>query len=167
MPTSSLRLATAADVEALLGMMQRFYAIDGYPFVREKKERAVRQLLNEPLFGEIWLVEAQGQPVGYLVVTVGFSLEYNGKDGWVDELFLEEPFRGQGLGEKMLQHAIARAEALGINFLHLQVERHNQAGRRLYEKLGFEGNGRDMMSREGFQEYHINLEESDDVESDG
>lgn len=148
MATSSLRPATAADVEALLGMMQRFYAIDGYPFIREKKEKAVRQLLAEPLFGEIWLLEGEGQPMGYLVITAGFSLEYNGKDGWVDELFLEEPCRGRGLGEKLLQHAVARAVALGINFLHLQVERHNRAGRGLYEKLGFERNGRDMMSRE-------------------
>ncbi len=142
-----LRLAAARDIEALLGMMQRFYAIDGYPFAREKKERAIRQLLHEPQFGEIWLMEAQGQPVGYLVITTGFSLEYNGKDGWVDELFLEEGCRGRGVGKSLLQHAIARAGALGINFLHLQVERHNRVGRELYEKLGFKGNGRDMLSR--------------------
>lgn len=86
--TPSLRLATAADIEALLGMMRRFYAIDGYPFEREKKERAIRQLLEESVFGEIWLLEDQGRPVGYLVITVGFSLEYNGRDGWIDELFL-------------------------------------------------------------------------------
>ncbi|MCO6478218.1 MAG: GNAT family N-acetyltransferase [Phaeodactylibacter sp.] len=143
----SLRLAIASDTEALLGMMERFYAIDGYPFVREKKERAIRQLLNEPLFGEIWLLEEEAHPLGYLVITTGFSLEYNGRDGWVDELFLEGSHRGKGLGKLLLQHAIARAEALGINFLHLQVERHNRAGRGLYEKLGFEGNGRDMMSK--------------------
>ncbi|MCO6489889.1 MAG: GNAT family N-acetyltransferase [Phaeodactylibacter sp.] len=138
--TPSLRLATAADIEALLGMMRRFYAIDGYPFEREKKERAIRQLLEESVFGEIWLLEDQGRPVGYLVITVGFSLEYNGRDGWIDELFLEDGCRGKGLGERILKHAISRAEAFGINFLHLQVERHNEVGRRLYERLGFEGN---------------------------
>ncbi|MCB0549878.1 MAG: GNAT family N-acetyltransferase [Phaeodactylibacter sp.] len=147
MPAPLLRSAVVADTPSLLGMMQRFYAIDNYPFDKEKKERAIRQLLAEPLFGEIWLLEDQGQPMGYLVVTTGFSLEYNGKDGWVDELFLEEAFRGRGLGKMLLRHAIGRAEALGINFLHLQVERHNRAGRRLYEKEGFEGNGRDMLSR--------------------
>ncbi len=143
----SLRLGIASDTGALLGMMQRFYAIDGYPFVREKKEQAVRQLFAEPLFGEIWMLEDEGKAIGYLVITTGFSLEYNGRDGWVDELFLEGNHRGKGLGKILLEHAIARAKALGLNFLHLQVERHNRAGRGLYEKLGFEVNGRDMMSK--------------------
>ena len=147
MPPPSLRPAALKDIDILLGMVQRFYAIDGYPFDRVKKERAIHQLLAEPLFGEIWLLEDQGHPMGYLVITTGFSLEYNGKDGWVDELFLEEAFRGRGLGKMLLRHAIGRAEALGINFLHLQVERHNRAGRQLYEKQGFKGNGRDMLSR--------------------
>ncbi|MGB8330919.1 MAG: GNAT family N-acetyltransferase [Polyangiales bacterium] len=44
---------------------------------------------------------------GYLIVTLGFSFERGGRDGFIDELFIDARFRGHRLGRE----AIAVAEA--------------------------------------------------------
>jgi hypothetical protein len=34
---------------------------------------------------------------GYVILTLGFSVEYRGREAFVDELYVEEKFRRQGL----------------------------------------------------------------------
>ena len=47
--------------------------------------------------------------VGYVVVTLGFSLESGGRDGFIDELYIAPAARGRGIGAKVL--ALVEREA--------------------------------------------------------
>ena len=83
---------------------------------------------------------------GYLVIAIGFTIEAGGKDGFLDELFLREPFRGSGVGRKAIKFAIALCPTLEIQRLSLEVETHNTKARRLYEDIGFFAHDRLLMS---------------------
>lgn len=53
-----------------------------------------------------------------------------------------KPHRGRGLGEKMLVECIRQAKSNGLEKVCLDVYSHNTAGIKLYEKLGFQYEGK-------------------------
>jgi len=54
--------------------------------------------LREPSFGRAWLICEREIPVGYTVLTFGYSLEYIGRDAFIDEFYPRESHRGRGVG---------------------------------------------------------------------
>jgi ribosomal protein S18 acetylase RimI-like enzyme len=141
----SFRLATPADVPALLDLQQKFYEGEGYPYDRAVMDRAMRELIGDPYLGRIFL--AGDPPVGYLVVTFGFSLEFGGRDAFVDELYVGEASRRQGIGAGGLLVAEDACREAGIRALHLEVEHVNTRARALYERAGYEVHDRHLMTK--------------------
>lgn len=83
-------------------MMRRYYAEDGYPFVEADAREAVSGLIRDDNLGRLWSIQDRGRVIGYLAVTLGFSLEYRGRDAFIDELFVMEEARGKGPGARSL-----------------------------------------------------------------
>jgi len=134
------------DAELVLELMREFAATQRYP-LRDTAAHALRELLTSPAVGRVWLVEADGSAVGYIVLTFGFSLEYGGRDAFVDELFVLSSWRGRGLGKAALSFALSEASRLGVRAVHLEVERANPSAQQLYRSSGFESNDRDLMTK--------------------
>jgi len=67
--------------------------------------------------------------IGYVVLSFDFSLEYGGKNAWIDELFVRPEFRGHGIGSRTLDFAAQTARELAAKVLHLEVNRDNPAQR--------------------------------------
>ena len=128
-------------------MMRRYYAEDGYTFVEIDARASISLLLADPHLGCLWVAEESGRVVGYLVVTLGFSLEYRGRDAFLDELYLEEDTRGRGYGGEALALAEAYCLERDVKALHLEVEHHRPAARKLYARAGFEEHDRRLMTK--------------------
>jgi GNAT superfamily N-acetyltransferase len=126
--------------------MAEFYAESGYPLNRQRAEAAFSDLLADPRLGRVWLIEAQGRPVGYVVLTLGYSLEYGGRDAFVDDLFIREGFRGQGLGTAALEIVRTACTELGARALHLEVGRDNDPAKALYRRAGFVDTDRQLLT---------------------
>ena len=141
-----LRIATSDDLTLLVDFMRQFYAIDNYPFDAPIARQVIQQIVEDGSLGRVWLIDYAGAAIGYVVLTFGFSLEYRGRDAFIDELFLLDAYRGQGLGTQILQFVLDACPALGIHALHLEVEHSNVAGQRLYRKHGFTGHDRHLLT---------------------
>lgn len=141
----TFRRATGEDVPALLALHERFYREEGYPYDHAAMERALRELLAHPMFGRVFVTG--DPPVGYLLVTFGFSVEFGGRDAFVDELYVVESARGQGLGSLALQVAEEACREAGIQALHLEVEHENSRARALYERSGYVAHERHLMTK--------------------
>jgi diamine N-acetyltransferase len=147
MADPTFRPAREDDRDTLLGMMRQFYAIDAYPFDPATASRALGALLADPTLGGVWTVERDGEAIGYLVLTWGYSLEWGGRDAFVDELFLVAAERGRGIGRRAIDFALAECRARGIRALHLEVERGNAAGQALYRRAGFTDHDRLLLAK--------------------
>jgi ribosomal protein S18 acetylase RimI-like enzyme len=141
------RLARPADARTLIGLRAAFNASQGYAQDAAKARRVLRELLAKPEAGRIWLIARRGEPVGYVALCFGFSLEWGGRDAFLDELYVEPPARRRGLGRAAVSFALAQAARLGVRAVHLEVERANASARALYRSLGFAGNDRRMLTR--------------------
>ena len=136
-PEPEFRLAVVSDTDVLLECMRAYYAFDGHGFDREKARVALTALLREAQLGRAWLILDGASPVGYIVLCFGYSLEWLGRDAFVDEFYLREEYRGRGWGRKTMAFVEDAARAAGIRALHLEVVRENAKALELYRRLGF------------------------------
>lgn len=143
----TFELAAPAHVDVLADMVREFYAHDGSAFDEQAVRSALLQLLNGDAFGEAYLIMLDGEVVGYIVLTLGFSLEYHGRDAFVDEIFLKESCRGLGIGARALQLVEEVCRRRGVRALHLEVGRTNAGAQALYRKAGFASHDRLLMSK--------------------
>jgi len=142
---STMVPAMPGDAPLLLEMMQEYYRHDGLEFVAERARTALLELLRNSQHGRAWLVVLPGNEVaGYIVLTFGYSLEYHGRDAFVDELYLRAPYRRRGVGGAALAFAVQYCARHGIRALYLAVERGNAAARAFYATQGFATRGQSL-----------------------
>jgi len=131
------RRAGESDAETVLQLMRAYYAFDGHGFDPDKARVALTALLRDTNLGCAWLILDGAAPVGYVVLCFGYSLEWLGRDAFVDEFYLREEYRGRGWGSATMAFVEEEARSAGIRTLHLEVVRQNVAALDLYRKLGF------------------------------
>ncbi len=140
------RNAEFRDVDALLAQMRHLYEHDGAPFDKQTSRDALLQLMREPQAGVAQIIETGNEvAAGYFVLTFGFSLEYGGRYGLLDELFVDDRFRGTGLGTAAIHRAREICREHGAATLLLEVDQSNKKAIDLYRRLGFNENTRKLM----------------------
>jgi ribosomal protein S18 acetylase RimI-like enzyme len=114
-------------------------------------EPVVRQVLRMFLMtadlGQAWIFFDGEIPVGYVVLTYGFSFEYHGRDAFIDELYVQPEYRRQGIGKRAMRFVEERARELGVNALHLEVDQGNEPAAELYRRTGYEDHARFLLTK--------------------
>jgi len=144
----SYRKVATSDIDVLLDLMQGLQQDDPWsvPFEEEEVRKSLGELLATPAAGRAFLIRDDQLSLGYLVLSFDFSLEYGGKNAWIDELFIRPEFRGKGIGSQALDFAAQTARQLGATVLHLEVNRGNPAID-LYRRNGFKDHDRFLLSK--------------------
>ena len=132
-----LRLALRADLPDLARFINGYYRFEDIPFELYRLERGLVPLLGREDLGRIWMIDVNDAPVGYFILCFGYSIEKGGRDAMVDEFFVEQAYRGRGIGRKVLTQVIAEARALSVVSVFLEVGRENEAAQKLYAGAGF------------------------------
>jgi diamine N-acetyltransferase len=111
----TFRAAVPSDVDILLPLMHRlqddFWSV---PFREEVVRESLRELVVSPSVGRVFLICEADSCVGYVVVSLDFSLEYGGRNTWIDELFIRPELRGKGIGSKALDFAVQGAASVAL-----------------------------------------------------
>jgi diamine N-acetyltransferase len=144
-----IREATLADEAELLPMMRKL--AEQEPGTIQFDESAVRvafeKLLSLPAFGNVWILCQQTRPVGYIVLTLGFSFEFHGHDAFIDELYVDAAHRRRGFGRQAVEFVEKKAREMGVNALHLEVDDGNDPALELYRRTGYEDHHRFLMTK--------------------
>jgi GNAT superfamily N-acetyltransferase len=141
------RVASDSDADTLLNMMREYYAFDGHAFDETKARVALLAFVREPLFGRAWLICEGPTAVGYIVLTFGYSLEYLGRDAFIDEFYLRPSHRGRGWGGRALEFVEEEARAFEVRSIHLEVVRENTAAKEVYRRNGYVDHNHYLMSK--------------------
>jgi ribosomal protein S18 acetylase RimI-like enzyme len=144
--TPAVRQAGKADLPVLLTLMNEFYAEAGYPLNLDRARAAFLPLLGPGHLGQVLLIEVGGEAAGHLVLTFGYSMEYGGRNAFVDDLFIRPAFRGRGLGAHIVAQARTICEELGVRAMHLEVARDNAAAQAVYRGAGFRETERQLLT---------------------
>src|SRR6187402_1062264 len=72
----SMKRASPSDIQQLVMMMDEFYAEGGYPLNHQRATEAFATLLADDRRGYVWFIQTDSQNVGYVVLTLCYSMEY-------------------------------------------------------------------------------------------
>jgi GNAT superfamily N-acetyltransferase len=95
-----------SDIETLFVFIQEYYEYDRHPLNTARIRTALENLIRHPDWGQVWLIYRNKEPIGYVVLTLGYSLEAGGREALVDEIYIREGDRGQGIGRALLHESM-------------------------------------------------------------
>lgn len=102
--------------------------------ISEKDFREIIESNNSHLF--VAIDSQNNNLMGML--TVGTYLSPTGRKGWIEDVVVDEAYRGHGIGKELMQHAIQFAALQSIRLLMLTSNPTRIAANNLYQSLGFE-----------------------------
>jgi GNAT superfamily N-acetyltransferase len=148
MANAEIRLTECGDGDwdILIAFTKAFCAEDRHPH-GPRNEAALRALVANPIHGRAAIIRSGDVPVGYAVLCYGFSLEFCGRDGFIDEFYVAPEHRGRGIASAALARLADLARGDGIEALHLEVMDGNDRAARLYRRHGWEQRASRLMTR--------------------
>lgn len=132
-----IRNMTEADRVEVRKMMEVFYVS---PAVlsngsAEIFENDIANCVNECPYLEGYIFEEQNVIKGYAMVAKSFSTEFGKPCIWIEDLYVKDEFRGQGIGTMFFEFIGKKYEGY---VQRLEVEEENERAVAVYEKCGFE-----------------------------
>ncbi len=132
-----LTLGGPDHLEKLLSLVTSFHAEEGISSTDESRRAGIGPLLGGIPHGCAYLIGPPRSPIGYIVITFGWSVEFGGLNAIIDELFIRPGVRGRGIASEALI-ALPRALAgAGLRAIHLEVDKTNAQAIKLYHRAGF------------------------------
>lgn len=123
---------------ALCSMIYKLYAEDpeGEPMSQEKIDMTIEQAKAYPDRLRIYIIENEEcEIIGYAIIQLIWSNEWGGLTANIDEMYIVESARGQGVGSGFIK-AVSKLIP-DVNRVTLEVTPSNRKALELYEKLGF------------------------------
>ena len=144
-----LRPAQSDDVENIALMMDYL----GYPARPPELKLILSDILSNPAMKIFLAVYTNGKPIGLINLHCYPALRLKGYQVSIEELVVHPDFRGQGVGERLLNFAREYAKEKGAVRLEVTTSNKRESFRRqFYEKNGLEDAGSSV--------YRINFREN-------
>ena len=133
-----IRPITAQDKDKYMEMTDHFYHSEAvlHPVPESFRLATWSELMRSNAYLECFFDEEDGIVRGFLLLAYTFSQEAGGKVAWIEEIFVEPPYRGQGIGRQFFAFLRERIEPHCAR-LRLEVEPDNERAKKLYEEMGF------------------------------
>lgn len=94
------------------------------------------------------LMMTEGESIlGYVLLSFTYSNEVGGMVVWIEELYVKEAYRNQGLGKQALKWIIGEYQNNTKRF-RLEVTKENEGAKKLYRSFGFENLPYEQMTLE-------------------
>lgn len=135
------RLATESDLAIIVQLL----ATDALGATRENFQlplspayrQAFEAILRDPQ-QELTVVEFQSEIIATFQLSFIQYLTYQGGlRAQLEAVRVKSTWRGQGVGTRLLEHAVQRATAKGAHLLQLTTDKKRPAAKQFYEALGF------------------------------
>lgn len=127
------------------------------PFLNEEKKQFEDTLLSDWLEDpELYAMIDNNQPIGYVELS---------HERWhnmirISNIWVDDKYRHQGIGSKLMEKAITRSQKLNVRAIVLETQSCNDYAIRFYKKHGFQFIGCDILaySNEDVQKHEVRIE---------
>ena len=127
-----IRPARASDAAALAPLLDQL----GYPLAAADVARVLRELLGDP--AHLVLVAEEDRVVGFVNANFRPQLHHLAPVGTIDELVVDEGFRGRRIGEQLVEAVLEEARRRGADVVEVTTHERRERARRFYKRCGFE-----------------------------
>jgi GNAT superfamily N-acetyltransferase len=136
---STVWFASPDEAEAVAGLLVEFRDHLGHATPSEESFlESVRHLIGRS-DTEFWLAasDQETEPAAVCQLRFRHSVWTAAEDCWLEDLFVRDSARGQGLGRALVQRALERAAERGCRRVELDTNEDNRVAIGLYESAGF------------------------------
>jgi ribosomal protein S18 acetylase RimI-like enzyme len=134
---ANLTLAAAEDADRLLAMLSACHEERGVGLAPERREAALRPLLEGGPLGAAYLIGPRKAPVGFIAVTFGWSLEIGGMTADIGEFWIRPGVRGRGMGTEVLTALLPTLEQAGVRAIRFFSDGDGDRRNALFARLRF------------------------------
>lgn len=132
-----IRTAAIADLDQILAFIQQKAAFDGY----QNDLIATAELLRNTLFGEVpcaevAFAEINGTAIGFVLFAQMYSSFLAQPTLWIDDLFVQAPWRRQGVGTALVRYVAQIAQRRNCGRIEWTVATANDSGIEFYQQQG-------------------------------
>lgn len=133
-----LRTMTEKDRDKFIQLCHEFYHSNAVlnPVPDSYFEKTFSVVLEKSPFVDGYLFEFDNKTVGYALFSFTYSNEVAGKVLWVEEVYIQPEYQGNGLAKELFQF-IEQEYASKVKRVRLEVSPDNTRVIQLYERLGF------------------------------
>jgi ribosomal protein S18 acetylase RimI-like enzyme len=131
--------AKAEDIENVAALIAAFRSWWGKDEPTLEKIRETTAVLIDDPNTEFLLAAPGGgaPPAGVCQLRYRLSVWTGADDCWLEDLYVDDSARGNGLGRALVNAALERARARGCRRMELDVNESNTDAIAFYERLGF------------------------------
>jgi ribosomal protein S18 acetylase RimI-like enzyme len=133
MNNTQIEAVTEVTPELMEGMARLIPQLSPSATIPTAEE--MRQILASPVV-TLLVARTDGALSGMLTLVV-FRVA-TGMRGIIEDVVVDERYRGHGIAEQLTREALARAGAAGLRTVNLTSRPSREAANRLYERMGFE-----------------------------
>lgn len=135
-PVVTIRQARDKDIPELMTMIAALAAHHGEQATVSETD------LQRDLFGPApWITglvaESEGQLIGFALMSPLYLARQGQRGLEINQIYVESGFRGQGIGQHLIDRAREQARAAGCGFLSVGAATGNFRAHRFYEHLDF------------------------------
>ncbi|MFO8019943.1 MAG: GNAT family N-acetyltransferase [Promethearchaeia archaeon] len=134
-----IEVATPDDIEDLEDLTRKLVEGLGQEFIPKRFDWGIRRRLFDPLqrHGILVAREQESQEaVGMIIAELRID-PYGASEGYIKQVFLKKPYRGKGLGKKLIQNAIDHLKKINVEKIKVNVKEEAQKAMNLYGKMDF------------------------------
>lgn len=135
--TAAITLAGPDNIQPLLGLMARCHDECGLKLDDDHRLKTVAPLLDGNPLGAVWLIGPPRAPLGYVLVSFGWSVSTGGMIGWVDEVFVRPSVRRRGIGTEVLHAVGVSLGQAGVTALNVRIPASDETAARFCSRVGF------------------------------
>jgi GNAT superfamily N-acetyltransferase len=127
--------------------MAEVYAEAGYELHQARAAEAFEAIIADERLGYVWIIDAEQQDVGHIVITLRYAMEYGGLIACLDDLYVKPDWRNRGLSAGALVEVRNFCESAGIRAMTVEVGHNNGPAQTVYRRVGFvEAAGRQLLA---------------------
>ena len=132
----TIRKILQADRERVIDMMRSFYNSPALITNGSEEifESNVNNCLSNSPYIEGYVFVDRNKVIGYGMLAKSFSTEFGSECVWIEDIYIEQEHRGQGIGSMFIQYV---KDKYSDKVLRIEAEKDNEKAILTYEKNGF------------------------------
>ena len=139
-PDLLIRNAEQKDMDSLVQLLKALFSIEkDFTFNARAQRRGLDLMLRGGRKNHcIKVAELNGRVVGMCMVQLLISTAEGGMVGLVEDMIVDDRFRGQCIGRLLMEHIEAWARGRNVTRLQLLADRTNFSALAFYDKIGWQ-----------------------------
>lgn len=130
--------ATEADLPALADLLDELFTLESdFAPERDKQLAGLRLILATPALGRLFVLRVDEEIAGMANALITVSTALGAPALLLEDVIIAAPYRGRGLGRRLVEHVLDWARAQGMGRVTLLADQDNGPALAFYEQLGF------------------------------